>query len=202
SETLSRIFSQRFKKLGGKILFEEIYLQDTDNFHSYLKKIKLLQPSVLFVPGHIIDSARIIKQARDIGIKIPILGGDGWSNSMYELAGSALNGNYYSVHWHKDSRNTKNRLFVKKYQKEMGKIERNGPALAYDTVSLYADAVHRAGSFNPSKVREALAATKSFKGVTGDITFNKNGDPIKSAVILRFDNGTSVYAKTINPQGD
>ena len=199
STTLSKIFTQSFKELGGKVLFEEMYLQDTDDFHTYLNKIKLLQPDILFVPGHNINSARIIKQTRDIGIKIPILGGDGWGTSMYEFAGSALHGNYYSGHWHKNSKNSKSQLFVKKYQKEIGKVDRGGPALAYDTVSLYADAVRRAGSFQPSKVQEALAATKAFKGVTGDIIFNKNGDPIKPAVILKFDNGTSIYVKTINP---
>ena len=74
-----------------------------------------------------------------------------------------------------------------------------GPALAYDAVFLFADAARRAGSLEPVKIRDAIALTRNFDGVTGNITFNENGDPIKSAVILKFDKGTSIYIKTIEP---
>ncbi|MCK5685459.1 ABC transporter substrate-binding protein [bacterium] len=199
SETLSTIFKQNFTELGGQILFEKSYLQDSENFMPCINKIKLLHPDVVFLPGYIIDSARIIKQARDNGITTPILGGDGWANTMYKIAGSSLHGNFYTAHWHPDSKKTESLLFLNKYETKNGKLNGIGQALAYDTVSLYADAVKRAGTFQPSRVREALAATKNFKGVSGDITFNKNGDPIKSAVVVKFDMGTTIYVKTIDP---
>lgn len=199
SEGLAEFFNQCFKKQGGKILFKANYLQDADDFTSYLRKIKRLHPDIVFVPGHNADSVRIIKQARESGLSVPFLGGDGWGNEMYEYAGSAIHGNFYSGHWHKDNENKKSRRFVEKYKKKFGKIEKSGPALAYDVVFLFADAVRRADSLEPAKVRDALMATRNFNGVTGNITFNHNGDPIKPAVILKFDKGTSVYVKTVAP---
>jgi len=200
SEGLAEFFNQSFKKQGGKILFEADYLQDTNDFTPYILKLKRLHPDVVFVPGHNADSVRIIKQAREAGLLIPFLGGDGWGNEMYDSGGSAIEGNFYSGHWHKDIENKKSRLFAEKYEKKYGKIENSGPALAHDVVFLFADAVRRAGSLRPAKIRDALAATCNFNGITGNISFNANGDPIKPVVILEFDQGTSVYVKTIAPE--
>lgn len=199
SEGLALFFKRAFEQLGGKILFNASYLQDGADFSSYLNKIKRVHPDIVFVPGQNTDSGRIIKQARETGLTLPFLGGDGWSDLMYDIAGSAIQGSFYSGHWHKDNKNTKSRQFVEKYMKKYKKMENIGPAMANDVVFLFSDAVRRAGSLEPSKIRDALAATKNFKGVTGDITFNENGDPIKSAIILKFDKGTSVYVKTIAP---
>jgi len=199
SEGLADFFKQQFKRKGGEILFEASYLQNTDNFSSTIKKIKPFNPDVIFLPGHNKDSAQIIRQAHDKKIFAPFLGGDSWGTDMYHVAGSALHGNFYSGHWHRDSKNKKSRQFVKKYERRFGILGSTGPALAYDTVFIFADAVRRAGSLNPSKIRDVLAATRNFKGVTGNISFDKNGDPVKPAVIRKFDNKTSVYVKTVMP---
>ena len=200
SEGLAIFFKQCFEKQGGEVVFEANYLKDADDFSSQLEEIKRLQPDIVFLPGHTIDAGRVIRQAREKGLSTPFLGGDAWGNTMYGHTGSALHGSYYSAHWHHDNQNIESQQFVKKYQDRFGRMVNDaGPALSYDAVSLFADAVRRAGSFEPAEIQDALAATKNFKGVTGNITFNDNGDPIKSAVILKFDKETSIYIKTIAP---
>jgi len=198
SEGLAEYFINRFEIQGGKIILKENYLDQTTDFAFLINKIKTHQPSVIFLPGHIKDSAYIIKQARDSGIPAIFLGGDGFGNIMYDLAGKTIERNYYSQHWHKNMILETNKKFVRKYKKYLKKLDASS-ALSNDSVFLFADAVRRAGSFEPTQIRDAIAATENFKGVTGNISFNKNGDPIKSAVILKFEKGTSIYVKTIEP---
>jgi branched-chain amino acid transport system substrate-binding protein len=200
SEGLAAFFHKSFVRQGGRVVFETHYLSNTEDFSSDLKEITSLQPDVIFVPGNGLDSGRIIKQARDLGYAAPILGGDGWGGEeMYSQAGSALTGAYFSGHWHHQGESLKNRQFVKRYSKIYGAGEIGAAALAYDAVFLYADAAKRAGSLNPAKVRDSLAMTNNYKGLTGNITFDQHGDPIKSAVILKFSGKNTVYVKTIKP---
>jgi len=198
SEGLAKFFIQSFKGQGGKILFEANYLEQTADFSFLIDKIKSLKPEVVFLPGHSKDSAFIIRQARDNGLSTTFLGGDGWDAVMCTMAGSAIEGSYFTDHWHKDRSTDVNHKFVASYEKysmEPDAVD----ALTYDSVQLFADAVRRAGLFQPDKIRDALAATDTFEGVTGIIDLDKNGDPVKSAVILRFDKGTIVYVKSVEP---
>ncbi len=198
SEGLADFFIDSYRQKGGHILFIENYLEKTSDFSSFFEKSKKYKPDVLFHPGHTKVSAFVLKQAREEGINTIFIGGDGWNDSMYKIAGSHIEGNYYSNHWHQDSSNQKSRQFVKKLKNRLLKFNPE-TALSNDCVFLFADAVRRASSFEPARIRDAIASTKGFQGVTGDISFNENGDPIKSAVILKFDNGTSVYVKTVEP---
>jgi len=199
SEGLADFFSRSFVDNGGKIVLAMDYLQNAEDFHEQLEAVKKVEPDIIFLPGHNADSAQIIKQAREGGLLTPFLGGDGWGIAMYGHAGSALQGNYYSGHWHKDNANTRSRQFVAEYENKNGTIKESDQALAYDMVFLFADAVRRADSLEPWKIRNALAATRDYPGVTGNITFNANGDPIKPVVILQFDKGSSRYVKTMRP---
>ena len=200
SEGLAAFFRRNFVKQGGVIVGETDYLSDTEDFSPHLKQILALQPDVLFVPGNGTDSGRIIRQAREMGFSAPILGGDGWGGAeMFSQAGSALENTFFSGHWHQKNENQKNLQFVKRFGERHGDGEIGAAALAYDAVFLYADAVRRAGSLNPAKVRDALAVTKKYSGITGNITFNQYRDPIKPAVILKFVQGASVYVKTVKP---
>lgn len=199
SEGLADYFRTSFTAKGGKILLEEPYLEDTEDFTPHLTKIIHLQPDVLFVPGHIVDSGRIIKQAKDMGLTMPILGGDGWGDSMYDHGGSSLHGSFFSSHWHEGVTTEKSQQFFYAYQKAAGKVADMGTALAYDAVFLFAAAIHKTGSLDPVEIRDALAGTEHFRGATGNISFNTTGDPIKSAVILKFDEGKVMYVKTIAP---
>ena len=198
SEGLARFFIEDFKRNGGQIVFVENYLENTSDFSSFFEKIKQFEPDVIFHPGHTKMSAFVLKQARKQNIAIPFLGGDGWNDTMYKIAGSSIEGNYYSNHWHQDQKGLKSVQFVKEY-KEKNWDAHPVCALAEDCVFLFADAVKRAQSFDPVLIRDAIAATENFKGITGSISFDENGDPIKSAAILKFEDKRSVFVKSVEP---
>lgn len=199
SEGLADYFVASFVRNGGRILFVEHYLENRADFSAFFEKIKTNQPDVVFHPGHTKMSAFVLKQAKKSGVAATFLGGDGWNDTMYKIAGDAIEGHYYTNHWHHDSSSEKSRWFVEKY-KAANRDTIPVCALADDCVFLFADAVKRAGTFDPVKIRDAIAATAGFEGVTGTIAFDAYGDPIKSAVILKFENGGSVFVKTVNPE--
>lgn len=198
-ESLADFFTVQFTQSGGEIVFRGDYIHDTEDFSENLKKIYAIKPGIVFVPGNIVDSGRILKQARQMGIKSLFLGGDGWGNDIYDHAGDAVNGSYLIQHWNEKNESRKSMNFVQDYQNHSTGDLDSGTALAYDAVFLFADAADRAGTFDPKKIRKALASTTNFNGVTGKISFDKDRNPIKSAVISKFDKGKKVYVKTIHP---
>lgn len=196
---LAENFIKEFNAMGGMILWEGDYLEKVTDFNALIKKTKKLKPDVIFIPGYVKDSAHIIKKARVQSVSATFIGGDGWSDIMYDYAGQAIIGSYYSTCWHPDLPLKESRKFVKQYRKLLGEIKYYSVALAYDAVMILAEAVDKSDSIEPEKIQNALAAIKGFKGVTGRIGFDKNGDPIKPAVILKFKNNRSVYVKTVLP---
>jgi branched-chain amino acid transport system substrate-binding protein len=199
SLSLAALFIEKFKKLGGKILWEADYLGDSVNFAEQLAKVKELHPDVCFVPGYDADTGFIVKQSREMGIHSIFLSGDGLQE-LYKYAGKAAVGTYFVSHWHQESQNATSRQFVETYQKAAATTIDPIAALSYDAVMLLADAMGRANSVEPAKIRAALAKTNGFKGVTGEITFDANRNPVeKSAVVLKFEEDSWVYVKTITP---
>jgi branched-chain amino acid transport system substrate-binding protein len=199
---LVEFFKKSFTQSGGKVLWEGEYKEKAIDFSAVLKKVRLLQPNVVFVPGYTKDSALIINQARKMEIRSIFLGADGWSgDQIFKYGGKAIEGGYYSQHWHSKAPFPKSQQLQANYHRKYGikKLPEFLPT-GYDAVMVLADAIHRAQSLKPKKIRDALAATKDFQGATGTITFDENGDPLnKVAVILKFENGASVYVKTITP---
>jgi branched-chain amino acid transport system substrate-binding protein len=199
SLSLATLFIEKFKKLGGKILWEGDYLGDAVNFKEQLEMVRELHPDVCFVPGYDTDTGFIIKQAREMGIHSIFLSGDGLQE-LHKYAGKAAIGTYFVSHWHQESQDSASRQFVKTYQKAVTTTIDPIAALSYDAVMLLADAVGRANSIEPAKIRAALAKTNGFKGVTGEITLDANRNPVeKSAVVLKFAEDSWVYVKTIMP---
>jgi len=190
---LSDVFIKKFRQGGGKIIYAGDYHQDNADFTLHIDKIKVEPPDVIFVPGGWSDSVLIVKQARKMGIKAIFLGGDSWSNLIANYQGSEVDGIYYTDHWHKDFPNDQSQHFFMQYSKEHGQVESSGIPLAYDAVMLLADAVRRVKSFDRFRIIEALTATENFRGVTGSITMDENGDPIKPAVIIKIKNGENVF---------
>lgn len=199
---LSEYFLSEFKELGGSVVGQQHYLNTTTDFSDLLAQIKTLNPDLIFLPGFYKDSGLIMKQAREMGITTTFLGGDGWNDEMYKFGRDAVNGNYFFSHWDRLSTLPKSQAFVRAFEAKSGTVIRTpGTALAYDSVYLLADAITRAHSTNPTKIRDALAMTKNFQGVTGSITFDKNRNPMnKPAIIFQFQNGTSVYRETVTPR--
>jgi branched-chain amino acid transport system substrate-binding protein len=199
---LAEFFEKTFIQCGSKVLWEGEYGEKAVDFSTVLKKVRLLQPDVVFVPGYIKDSAFLIKQARTMEIGSIFLGGDGWGGVlMYQFGGKAIEGSYYSQHWHSKVPFPRSQQLQANYRRKYGtKILPEFLPTAYDAVMVLADAIRRAQSLKHKKIRDTLAATKNFRGATGTVTFDENGDPVnKDAVILKFENGTSVFVKTIKP---
>ncbi len=200
SLSLAGLFMEKFKNLGGAILWEGDYLGNATNFEEQLVKVKAFKPDVCFVPGYDSDTGFIVKQAREMGIDAVFLSGDGLTDAIYKYAGNAADGLFFSSHWHPDDPDKKSRQFIQTYEREYPKVIEAVTALGYDAVMLLADAVKRAKSLEPAKIRNSLAETKGFKGITGEISFDKNRNPMnKSAVILKFEKEVAVYIKTITP---
>jgi branched-chain amino acid transport system substrate-binding protein len=195
---LSEIFRQDFEQLGGRVLLELEYKLKQLQFGEEIEKAAKAAADLIFIPGHD-ESGLIAKKLQDAGTSSIFMGGDGWSTAVFlKKGGSELKRGYYSTHWSAHLDTEQSRAFVKKY-----KIDSKDPddnvALGYDAMMLLADAIKRAGTVDRKRIRDAIANTQSFKGVTGAIRFNENGDPIKSAVLMEIINGQPHYLKTLKP---
>jgi len=201
SKGLSAFFKTAFTKGGGNILAEEAYLQKDQDFKTILTKVKALNADVIYVPGYYEEVGKIVKQAREMGITAPIVGGDGWdSPKLVEIGGAAaLNNTYFTNHYSVDDTSPAAQAFVQAYKKEYGQAPDAMAVLGYDAANVLIDAIKRAGSTEPEKIREALAATKDYPAITGATTLNASHDAVKSAVIIEFKDGKQMYKATIQP---
>jgi branched-chain amino acid transport system substrate-binding protein len=199
---LQTFFRQHFKALGGEIVAEQSYSEGDSDFRAQLTQIKSANPEALYVPGYYTEVATIARQARELGITVPLIGGDGWdSPRLWEIGGEALNGCYFSNHYSVDDPSPAVQKFVADYRKRYNQTPDALAALGYDAARILADAMTRAGSTSGDKVRDALVATRDFQGVTGKITINSERNAVKPAVVLKIENGKFVYVDTIKPTG-
>src|SRR5687767_12745679 len=178
STGLAKFFSDAFVAAGGKIVATQSYAKGDSDFRAQLTAIKAAKPEVIFVPGYYNDIGQIAIQARDLGMTMPLAGGDGWeSPKLIEIGGKALEGSFYSNHYHVDDPSPAVREFVQKYEERFGAKPDSLAALGYDSARVLADAIKRAGTTDGPKLRDAIAATKNFPGVTGVITLGPDRDP-------------------------
>ncbi len=201
SKGLARFFKEGFSKAGGTIVSELDFNGGDKDFKGQLTSIKGANPEALFVPGYYTDAALICIQAKEVGLNIPIFGGDGWeSDKLIEIGKEAVEGTYFSTHYAPDVGTEKSKAFVESYKKRYGGKAPDGmAALGYDAAMILADAIKRTNSTDGKTVRNALAATKDFDAVTGKITINAKRDAEKPAVILQIKGGKFVYVETIAP---
>ena len=197
---LRLVFMQKFKEYGGEIVAEQSYSEGDSDFRAQLTQLKSVNPEIIYVPGYYTEVGTIARQARDLGITVPLCGGDGWdSPRLWEIGGKALNGCYFSNHYSVDDPAPAVQKFVADYKAKYGATPDALAALGYDAARIYADAVKRANSAEPSKVRDALAATKNFSGVTGSITIDAERNAVKPVVILKVQDGKKVFQERIEP---
>lgn len=201
SKGLSAFFKDAFTKGGGSILAEEAYLQKDQDFKTVLTKIKALNPEVIYVPGYYEEVGKIVKQARELDIQVPIIGGDGWdSPKLVEVAtAAALNNTYFTNHYSVDDTNPVSQTFVEAYKKEYGQAPDAMAVLGYDAANVLIDAIKRANSTEPGKIKEALAATKDYPAITGSTTLNATHDAVKSAVIIEMKDGKQMFKANVKP---
>ncbi|MBX7221797.1 MAG: ABC transporter substrate-binding protein [Blastocatellia bacterium] len=202
---LSKTFKEAFTKMGGQIVVEQTYQEGDTNFNAQLTGIRAANPEFIYAPGYYTDIGQIAKQARELGIKneVPLIGGDGWdSPKLWEGGKEALNGCFFSNHYSISDPSEHVQKFIKSFQeKYKGETPDALAALAYDGAKVLFDAMKRANSVKGDKVRDELAKTQSYKGVTGLISINKDRNAVKSAVILEVRDGKYVYKDTIAPPG-
>jgi branched-chain amino acid transport system substrate-binding protein len=201
SKGLAQFFEENFVKSGGQVLSKEAFLQKDQDFKATLTKIKSVNPEVIYVPGYYEEVGKIVKQARELGITVPMLGGDGWdSPKLAEIAGKeVLNNSYFSNHYSTEDKDPKVTQFVEDYKAEYNQTPDALAALGYDGAMMLVDAIKRAGSAEPAKIKDALAQTKDLQLVTGRISLDANHNPIKSAVIIELKNGIQTFKEKINP---
>lgn len=201
SKGLTQVFKDSFVKAGGTIVAEEAFLQKDQDFKATLTKVKAKNPDVIFVPAYYEEVGKIVKQARELGFTGPMLGTDGWdSPKVVEIAGAApLNGTYFSNHYSPDDTSPVVQKFVADYKNAYGQTPDALAALAYDATYMLVDAIKRAGSTEPAKIKDALAATKELQGVSGTLTLDANHNPIKSAVVIEYKDGKQAFKETVNP---
>lgn len=201
---LAKFFADAFKSLtknNSAILAELNYQTNDQDFSAQLTRVKSLNPDVIFAPGNYTESALIIKQARELGINTPFLGGDTWEiDEFIQVGRQAVEGAVMSAFFDNDAPLTPlSKVFVTEYQKKYGKLPSGTAVLGFDGYLLAIDAIKRANSIDPVKIRDAIAATQGFAGAAGVVNLDKNGDPIKSAVIKEVKNGKFVYKTTVAP---
>ena len=201
STGLSEFFQKEFKKLGGEIIEVQSYQNGDKDFKAQLTAIKSKGVEAVFIPGYYTDVGLIAIQAREIGITQPLFGGDGWeSEKLTEgKAKDALEGCYFSTHVSAENPDPAVQNFIKKYKEKFNMMPDAMSFLAYDAGLILFDAIKRAGSTEAQKIRDELAKTKDFQGVTGKITINEQRNAIKPAVILEIKGGQFKYKETVSP---
>ncbi len=200
SKGIAEVFRDTFAKLGGTVAAYESYGKDDVDFSALLTKVKAAGPDVLFLPDYYNKVGLIAKQVREKGLKATLVGPDGWdSPDLVKVAGAAIEGGYFSNHYSPEDTRPEVVAWVAKYKAKYGQTPDALGTLAYDATNLLFDAIRKANSDDPAKIKDALASIKGFKGVTGQFTIDKNGDPVKSAVILRMENGKQKFLTVVNP---
>ncbi len=202
SKGLTASFTEKFEAIGGKIVASESYVTGDTDFNAQITKIKGFKPDVLFIPDYYSTVSLIAKTVRSQGMKIPMLGADGWDEIVNNAGDEVLNC-FYSNHYSTDSEDAEVQAFISAYKAKYGETPNALAALGYDSAYMIADAIAAAGKTDSKSIRDALARTDK-KFVTGQIKFDETRNPVKSAIMLEVVKGsdgklTTKYAGTVNP---
>ncbi len=197
---LDEFFEKTFKALGGEIVGVESYSEGDIEFRAQLTSLKTKTPDAVYIPGYYTEVGLIARQARELGITVPLLGGDGWdSTKTIEIGGKAVEGCYFTDHYAADDPNPTVQGFISKFNQKYGEVPDAMAVLGYDSAGLLFDAIKRAGAVDSAKIRDALAATKDFPGVSGSITMDENRNAKKRIVVLKIENGAFKFSEAQNP---
>ena len=203
STGLETVIKATFARMGGEMVQTQSYQAGDQDFNAQITSIKGANPDVIFVPGYYGDVALFAKQARDKGVTVPLVGGDGWdAKQLYEIGGKALNGCYFTNHYSPYDTDPAVVKFVTDYKARYGSIPDALAATAYDAAKIMFDAIKRASSLDGKAIRDSLAATKDFPGVTGRVTFNSDRDAVKPIVMIEIkDGGTYAVRERVQVEG-
>jgi len=198
---LADAFSGGFKKLGGTIVTDQSFKSGDQDFKAQLTKIREANPEAIYVPGYYTDVALVARQVRELGMKQPLMGGDGWdSEQLYEIAQGALDGSYFSNHYTIESPDPRVKEFIAAYEAAYeGQKPDAFAALGFDAAMVAVDAMNRAKQLTGPAIADAIAATKNYKAVTGTISLDAQHNAIKSAVVIAVKDNAPKYAATVAP---
>ena len=200
---LAKFFKDAFEKLAGpgSIIETANYQTGDKDFSAILTNIKAKNPDAIFAPGNFTESALLVKQARQLGIKAPFLGGDTWETQEFiDVGGKDVEGVAFSTAFDREKATTAEaKKFLEEYVKEYKGEPSALSALAYDAYLIAINGIEKANSLDTTKIRDAIAKTKDMEGVTGKTTLDKNGDPIKGAVIKTVKDGKFKYLDFVAP---
>lgn len=201
SKGLSENFEKTFSSLGGAIVAKEAYAAKDTDFKAVLTKIKATNPEVLYLPGYYEEVGLIVKQARELGLDVPVLGGDGYdSPKLVEIAGTDnLNNVFYTNHYSPSDNTPEVTKFQSAFKNKNNSDADAFNALGYDLAYFLVDAIERAGEADPVKVKDALAATVDFKGITGTLSVDELHNPVKAVTILEVKDGVHTFLKKLQP---
>jgi branched-chain amino acid transport system substrate-binding protein len=200
SKGLAEFFKTTFEKGQGRMVGYESYQKDDVDFSALITKFGQKKPDVLFIPDYYNKAALIAKQVREKGLKGIMLGGDGWdSPDLIKIGGSAVTGNYFTNHYSPERKDKVAEAFINKYKQRHNQVPDSLAALGYDAAMIFLYALDKAPQPNPEEIRKVLSTLKNFKGVTGTISFDPNGDAVKSAVVLKVEKDGAKYVTTVNP---
>ena len=197
---LADFFEKTFKSLGGNIAGIESYSEGDIEFRAQITSLLRSNPDGIFIPGYYTDVGLIARQARELGFKGPLMGGDGWDSAQtLEIGGAAMEGTYYSNHYSADDPAPEVQNFISKFKAKYNQVPDAMAVLGFDAATMLFDAFKRAGTVDGEKVREALAGTINLKGVSGNITIDSNRNAVKRLVILKIENGKVSFADAVEP---
>ncbi|MEA2488698.1 MAG: branched-chain amino acid transport system substrate-binding protein [Acidobacteriota bacterium] len=198
---LAEFFKKEFEALGGKVIAEQSYTGGDTEFRPQLTAIRKQNPQVLFLPGFYTDVGQIAIQARDLGINVPLVGGDGWdSPAVIEIGGKSIENSYFSDHYFVNETRPAVQKFVAGYKKRYGgKNPEATAALGYDALYIFAEAMKRAGSDDRKKIRDEIAKTHAFQGIAGYIEMGPDRNPIKPVAMIKIENGQMQFAGWVKP---
>ncbi len=200
SKGLAEYFRAAFAERGGKVVGHESYAKDDVDFSAVLTKIKQQQPDVLFIPDYYNKVGLIARQVRQLGLTAKLLGGDGWdSPEMLKIAGDAIHGGYFTNHYSPDDPRPEVQNWVKKYEAKYGQRPDALATLGYDAALLMLEALRKAEKLEPKSIRDALAGIKGFPCVSGSISFDEWGNPVKSAAVLQYTADGQKFVASVAP---
>jgi branched-chain amino acid transport system substrate-binding protein len=191
-------FLSKYNELGGKIVDDQSYKAGDQDFKAQLTAMRAKGPEAIYVPGYYREVALIARQARELGIKVPLMGGDGWdSPKLFEIGGKAVEGSYFSNHYSYEDPTPSVQEFVKRYKERFGVVPDGFAATGYDAARIAFDGMMRAKDATGEAVRDAIEATKGFEGVTGVISIDADHNAVKPAVVLEIKGGAGHYVATV-----
>ncbi|MFP3896944.1 MAG: ABC transporter substrate-binding protein [Anaerolineales bacterium] len=193
---LAEYFEAAFEELGGTVAVSEAYTKDDTDFSAVLGKVKDAEVDVLYLPDYYAKNNLIAAQVNEKGIEATLLGGDGWDSPELEFA--LFEGGYHSNHYSPADPRPVVQDFIEAYEEEHGAVPDALATLGYDATKILLQAIQEADSQDPSKVKDAMADIE-YEGVSGEITFDEYGDPIKSAAIIKIEGAEPVFQEFVSP---